>query len=677
LANKKTLIAEEYRFIYETKFDKFRKFLATKQHFVILFLTVAFLILSNFSPIITFYMIFVSFVFLTINSLTFTDKTEDMPIIGSHGTDRKYFVHIGNAVTSIEEFKDIRASIKNNPEKVLYPILIEDTMLLTHMFVVGTTGAGKTTFLVNLLRQMLLLGSGCLAVDGKGDQTVYEAFYNTAVDTGREDDFLVINFNVPEESNTFNPLLKGSADDVIDIIGTMLDTSGDNAFWSGRALIMMKGLLSLLIPLRDADLLFDPQGNKVNVLTFSEIMRWIDLQNLKELYFTIRESNDLGYLDVDGMTSEEKKRYPDSGVSIDRLEGYLTSVYVDIHNRKAKISDGSSKQHGNSFLMWNESLDMLAGRFGAIFNTPTPSMDMIDVVTNGRIVYVLLPALKVDPRTLSVLGKIILAFFKNAISALLGEKIAGTIETRYKSFARRPRVPFWGVMDEYGAYAVDGFDNVLAQARSLKVSVCILVQEIASLKKTSEIEAQRLLGNTGVKVALKVEEQKTVDEVVEMLGKRERANIKVRSEQQSTAERDIEVQEKELITTKMLKEMKPGHGYIMWAGEVAPMLVNYYEPPIPAEIPEFALFNSIIMPPYIVREIVNNINGNITFEKDIDDRTISKITEDINSQFKTDIRVVDDEIKSMEPVDVAQMKNEFEEIYNFINKIEKLKEEKA
>ena len=38
-------------------------------------------------------------------------------------------------------------------------------------------------------------------------------------------------------------------------------------------------------------------------------------------------------------------------------------------------------------------------------------------------------------------------------------------------------------------------------------------KEIASLKKASEIEAQRLLGNTGLKIILKLEEQNSVDEL--------------------------------------------------------------------------------------------------------------------------------------------------------------------
>jgi intracellular multiplication protein IcmO len=43
----------------------------------------------------------------------------------------------------------------------------------THMLVFGSTGSGKTRFLLGLLYQSLMMGSGCLYVDGKADNTVF------------------------------------------------------------------------------------------------------------------------------------------------------------------------------------------------------------------------------------------------------------------------------------------------------------------------------------------------------------------------------------------------------------------------------------------------------------------------------------------------------------------------
>jgi len=257
-----------------------------KQFQLVLFIfTTFFLFLANpYYPMINGIISFFIAFFLWLNAISVIDIKKEIEKIGvNFEPNKEYFIKIGDAVSSIEDIP-FAATIMNpkksrkegfNPEAMEYPILVKDTQMLTHMFVIGTTGSGKTTFLVNILEQVLQLGGGSMAVDGKGDQSVYEAFYNTAIDCGREDDFFVINYNVPEESNTMNPLLKGSADEISDIIGNMLDQSGDNAFWAGRALAMMKGLLSVLIPLKNAGLLFTPDGEKVEILTFSLLQEWI------------------------------------------------------------------------------------------------------------------------------------------------------------------------------------------------------------------------------------------------------------------------------------------------------------------------------------------------------------------------------------------------------------------
>jgi len=655
------LVAQEQSFQFETKFNKTQK--TIKKFQLVLFLGFTFyLFLANPTyPLINAVLSFFVGIVLWINSITIVDLKKDIEKIGVHfEPNSEYFIKLGDAVTSIDDIPKA-ATIMNpkksakqgfNPDAMQYPILITDIQMLTHMFVMGTTGAGKTTFLVNILEQVLQLGGGSMAVDGKGDQSVYEAFYNTTIDCGREDDFFVINYNNPKESNTMNPLLKGSSDEISDIIGNMLDQSGDNAFWAGRALAMMKGLLSILIPLKDAGLLFDTDGNKVEILTFSLLQEWIADTNLKKLIFTVDTANKIAqgtYLPLetdDGETLNEKpfeymhgmhgledevevdekihlikdkgiklsfndddrKRFYELkyiknemeyiGIDTSRLKNYMNSVYIDLINEFAKISEGSSKQHGNSFLMWNESLDLIGGRYREIFDTRYPEIDMQDVVSNGRILYILLPALKVEPRTLSILGKIILGFFKQSVSVLLGNQISGTVEERYRSFAIRPRIPFWAVMDEYGAYAVEGFDNVLAQARSLKVSVCILVQEIASLKKASDLEAQRLLGNTGIKIILKLEEQNSIEDAIKFVGEEEQAFVRTNKVDDYLDERGISVEKRSILKTQDLQRMDVGHAYIKWAGRVVPALVRFYEPPIANVIPKFNEFKKNISQKY-------------------------------------------------------------------------------
>lgn len=668
-------IAQERNVQFETKFNKTQKTIKKFELFIYFGFTL-FLFFGFYQyPLIVASLSFILALLLKLNSATVFELKKEIEKIGVFfEQEKKYFVKIGDAVTSIEEVPNA-ATVRNpkksrlqgfNPEAIRYPIIVEATQMLTHMFVIGTTGAGKTTFLTNILEQVLTLGGGCMVVDGKGDQSVYEAFYNTAIDCGREDDFFVINYNLPEESNTLSLLSKGTADEITDIIGNMLEQGGDNSFWSGRALSMMKGLLSILVVLKDNGLLFNPDGEKEEILTFTLLQKWIADVNIKKLYYTIRVANKIlnntfnfykedtgdvfeenpleymhgtnssGEITVSGSDSEEAYEYYEKnkdklklpfgkkefdifrsltyekneqiykGIDIDRLESYLTSVYFPIDDEFDEITESSSKQHGNSFLMWNEALDLIGGRYGKIFDTKFPEIDMQDIVSNGRILYILLPSIKVDPRTLSVLGKIILGFFKQSVSVLLGDKISGTIEERYRSFAIRPRIPFWAVMDEYGAYAVKGFDNVLAQARSLKVSVAILVQEIASLEKGDKIESLRLLGNTGLKIILKLEDQSSIDDVIKFIGEEEVAFVGTGRVNEELNDRSIHVEKRTILTNKKLRSMTAGHSYIMWAGKVVPALVRYYEPPIAKVIPKFTKFKKNVTQKYYRNKFIED-----------------------------------------------------------------------
>lgn len=638
-----TLHANRLNIIYEGRFGTILRKLVTLNHakwgivamlpFMMVFLSAAINI-----P----YIFFLPIVFLFSTILILLKKYYKPKLVELHtvGIENKgkdpYYLHLGDATRSIDLIRNASVVKEKTPEVLEYPIMIDFDIALRHMFVVGTTGSGKTTFLIYLLQQHLEMGGGAIIVDGKGDKDIYTDVYNTCVHCNREDDFYVMNFNVPSESNTMNPLLSGDTDEIIDVIGNMLETGGDNAFWAGRALSMMKGLLSLLVPLRDRLMLYDPGSSKnpgdckiEPIFTFKVLNKFLDLEAMRNLYFYIKDLNT-------GHSSNWEY------VDCSRMEAYMASCSVPLSDAKAKISDGMSKMHGNSNTMWGEALDLFMGTFGDIFNTDTPDIDMNDIVINSRILYILLPATKKDPRTLSMLGKIVLAFFKASVATLLGDKISGTIEQRMASSAIRPKVPFWGVMDEYGAYATEGFDNVLAQARSLRVSISIMVQETASLEKGSLIDKKRLLGNTGVKVFLKIEESDTVKEVIDFFGDEEQAVVKYQNE--NAEDYSFDVQRKPLITSSMLKDMAGGHGYVAFSGHITPMLAGYYKPPNARKILEFSAFRTTTMQNFQFRNSVLTIKKT-EFRDEHNDIPLSKKLDQIDNLTKTYRR--DEEIVKM------------------------------
>lgn len=97
--------------------------------------------------------------------------------------------------------------------------------------------------------------------------------------------------------HTMNTLLRnGEASAILGAISTALDRSDEAPFWRQKSLPFCEAVLSVLIPLREQNLLFDPEGNPHTELTPVLFIRWCDLLSLKTLAFTLAKSNDAGKL---------------------------------------------------------------------------------------------------------------------------------------------------------------------------------------------------------------------------------------------------------------------------------------------------------------------------------------------------------------------------------------------
>lgn len=75
-----------------------------------------------------------------------------------------------------------------------------------------------------------------------------------------------------------------------------LKSRNESAFWRERVVPFSGAILSVLIPLRDTKMLFNPEGVHVEELTPELFFRWSDFLSLKTLAFTIQKSNEAGIL---------------------------------------------------------------------------------------------------------------------------------------------------------------------------------------------------------------------------------------------------------------------------------------------------------------------------------------------------------------------------------------------
>lgn len=453
-----------------------------------------------------------------------------------------------------------------------FPIEIPAANMRQHMLLMGSTGSGKTAFLRRMIHTQLQYGGGCCFVDGKADTSdMYQIFFGEALANDREEDFYLLNFMDASQSHTFNPFLYGDSDFLVEVLnGLLKEAQGDNVYWQERAITMMRAYMSTLVWLRD--------NRPEFVLNVSSINNNMNLNAM----VNFAKDNSIPDHDANGKP-----------VKI-RMKVYLESLspnWMHIGTKQMPPDEMSelSRQFGYGVQQWSPAFDLLSAVYGKIFDTEVPDIDIRDVVLNNKILYILLPALRQSPQTLKSLGRLCLSVFRIVFVELLGDKVIGDTEDIYNDTgAKKPDPPYLFVLDEYGSYAVEGMDTILAQARSTGVSVVISVQETASLFKLNEVEAKRLLNNTKLKICLAIDDKDSSKYFVERVGedwtfipsvKREYGDF---TEMMGNIDGGFSYQKVERLQDLELYGLNPGHGFILYQNDFR----KFYSPELKPKRPK-------------------------------------------------------------------------------------------
>ena len=97
------------------------------------------------------------------------------------------------------------------------------------------------------------------------------------------------------KKETYELFKHGSTDEILNVLAKELKQRNEQAFWGDRVVPFAKAILSVLIPLRDSNKLFTPEGKTQDELTPELFFRWNDFVSLKLLFFKIKKSD----IDVD------------------------------------------------------------------------------------------------------------------------------------------------------------------------------------------------------------------------------------------------------------------------------------------------------------------------------------------------------------------------------------------
>ncbi len=130
---------------------------------------------------------------------------------------------------------------------------------------------------------------------------------------------------------TMNQLFQSaSSEEILSVIKITLDNSDESPFWSEKVIPFSRAILSVLIPLREQNLLFDPEGEPQKELSTELFLCWCDLFSLRSLAFTLQKSNTTSVLKNTKYDMLTCKSYQE--IDLENLGAYLSSNMIDLEN---------------------------------------------------------------------------------------------------------------------------------------------------------------------------------------------------------------------------------------------------------------------------------------------------------------------------------------------------------
>ena len=120
------------------------------------------------------------------------------------------------------------------------------------------------------------------------------------------------------KNESYELFQNGTKEEIVNVLNTELAKRNESPIWREKVAPFSSAILSILIPLREKKILFDPQGVKQEILTPELFLEWSDFVSLKMLMFQIAKQNGEG----------EKFE----GIAVDELASYLARYRVDLED---------------------------------------------------------------------------------------------------------------------------------------------------------------------------------------------------------------------------------------------------------------------------------------------------------------------------------------------------------
>lgn len=330
-------------------------------------------------------------------------------------------------------------------------ICLTNRALQHHVLLLGSSGSGKTQLLLSLLAQQIQRGGGGLMIDAKVDRSALQTIVALCREADRLEDLRVLWPPSPRISHSWNPLLRGSIQEVLSRVMALWGTGakGEAEFWRGSAHTVLHAVLGAMIRI-------NPR------VTFND------------LYLALTSADALLWLERTVPPGTEEA-------------SALTAFLSNFRNQQGRLNVDHLKRMTGGVPQYLSAYAW--GDLGQIMNHTGPSLDILEALTDGQIVYVALPILARTEEA-TAMARMLIADLKQAVGAL-------------QQRIDKPRVPFLVLMDEASSYTnVDGVERLFEQARSAGVALVAAAQVVSGFATAGKAQQDFIMGNTTTKVIM-------------------------------------------------------------------------------------------------------------------------------------------------------------------------------
>ena len=430
---------------------------------------------------------------------------------------------ISNEPVIVKERKDqgvyVGMDQRNNP------VMLSDSQLNHHMHVVGASGFGKTTFLLNVIKEKIDRDEGVIFVDLKGDIDTVCEITTYAYEAGRLDefDFFSISEDFLEVSKGIALFDTGNAVEIKDKIMGAFEY--DNEYYKKRIESFLNLTLRALVNLRDQ------KGEAFDLDNIYELLLGFEyLEDLKE-----KVSDPIIRGDLESLIADKRLKEDLTGLKSD-IEGLMKTDFGGLISKSGEVS-------------------------------------LYESMRKSRIVYLHLDSQRYETSA-ERLGKIILQDIKAASAKIV------TTTTKAE------RAPITVIVDEFANLATEQFVGFLNRARASNIGIIVAHQELSDLEVFSSVVRDQIMTNTSTLVSFL---QKLPDSAETIAGiggtyRTEKETSQVNEEgflfktSEKTGMGSLREVEEYVIHPNLIKELRPGECFMISkypTHKISKVFVNY------------------------------------------------------------------------------------------------------